>query len=124
VRAETTAEQFNALINARDADGLAARMTEDHCFVDTEEHAVRGRAACRAAWRGFFEAFPSYRNEFDRVEDAGDGLVVAVGRSVCAEHVDLDGPAIWTAHVVGDLVAQWRVYEDTPEIRRRLGVLE
>lgn len=120
--AGTTAVQFNASINARDADGLAARMTSDHAFVDTEGHVLRGRAACREAWLGFFEAFPSYRNEFDRVQETGDGLVVAVGRSVCAEHADLDGPAIWTARVVGDLVSEWRVHEDTPGVRRRLGV--
>lgn len=120
--AETAAVQFNASINAADADGLAARMTEDHAFVDTEGNVVRGRADCRAAWLGFFGAFPSYRNDFDRVRTTGDGLVVAVGRSVCVEHVDLDGPAIWTARVVGDLVSEWRVHEDTPEVRRRLGV--
>jgi ketosteroid isomerase-like protein len=42
VRVETTAEQFNALINAHDADGLAARMTEDHRFVDTRGSAPSG----------------------------------------------------------------------------------
>lgn len=97
-------------------------MTDDHSFVNTEEHAVRGKAACREAWLGFFDAFPTYRNEFASVMER-DGLVVITGRSVCADHVDLDGPAIWTARVVGALVSEWRVYEDTPQIRRLLGVL-
>ncbi|MDQ4118371.1 MAG: nuclear transport factor 2 family protein [Actinomycetota bacterium] len=119
-----TALQFNASINAGDADGLAARMTDDHAFVDTAGSVVRGREACREAWRGFFEAFPTYRNEFDRVHVTADGLVVAVGRSVCADHAALDGPAIWTARVAGDLVAEWRVHEDTSEVRRRLDVVD
>lgn len=118
--AETTAVLFNASISAGDAAGLAALMTEDHAFVDTAERTTRGRAACRAAWRGFFDAFPDYRNEFTSVNER-DGLVVITGRSVCPDHVDLDGPAIRTARVVGALVSEWRVYEDTPQVRLRLG---
>ena len=34
----------------------------------------------------------------------------------------LDGPAIWTAEVRDGKVAVWRVYEDTPEVRARLGI--
>ncbi len=34
----------------------------------------------------------------------------------------LQGPAIWSARMDGDLVASWRVYEDTEHSRVLLGV--
>jgi ketosteroid isomerase-like protein len=113
--------RFNAMINARDADGLARLMTDDHRFVDSAGQAVSGRQACRDAWSGFFAAFPGYRNVLDSVGER-DGVVVVTGRSVCSEHPDLAGPALWTARVDGGLVAEWRVYDDTPETRAELGV--
>jgi ketosteroid isomerase-like protein len=64
----TVALLFNDCITARDLDALCALMTDDHTFIDTTGQTTAGREACRAAWRGFFAAFP-----------------------------DLAGPALWTA---------------------------
>ncbi len=118
---EAAATRFNDMITAADAGGLAGLMTENHSFIDSAGHTVSGRAACREAWRGFFEAFPTYRNEFATVHER-DGTVIMTGRSVCADNAELDGPAIWTARTVGTLVSEWRVYDDTPQVRRELGV--
>ena len=111
---------FNEHINGRDLDGLAALMTDDHVFIDTTGHAIRGKAQCLEAWRGFFTAFPDYRNIFDRLEVDGDRLAV-VGRSSCSD-VRLDGPALWAAKVREGKLAEWRVYEDTPTNRFTLGL--
>lgn len=118
---QAAATRFNDRITAADADGLAELMTDSHSFIDTLGQVVSGRAACREAWRGFFEAFPAYRNEFASIEER-DTLVVMTGRSVCADNADLDGPAIWTARTEGQLVSEWRVYDDTPDVRRELGL--
>ena len=48
-------------------------------------------------------------------------LVVIVGYSTCSVEV-LKGPAIWTARVADDKVIQWRVFDDTPEVRQLLGL--
>ena len=117
----TTARRFNDTINARDADGLADLMTDDHRFVDVAGTTVVGRSACLEAWRSFFDTFPTYRNEFATVEER-NGVVVITGRSVCRDHPDLDGPAIWTARVVGSAVAEWRVHDATAAVRARLGL--
>ncbi len=42
-------------------------MSEDHTFIDTDGAAVRGKPECVQTWRGFFDAFPGYRNTFDLV---------------------------------------------------------
>jgi len=120
---KAVALRFNDMINTRDIDGLADLMSPDHRFVDTAGHVVSGRPSCLAAWRGFFGLYPTYRNVFESVR-AADGLVTVTGRSICAEHPDLEGPALWTATVDGGLVTEWRVHDDDPESRRRLGLTQ
>jgi ketosteroid isomerase-like protein len=110
--------RFNSCITARDIDALAALMTDDHRFIDSAGHVVIGKATVLRAWKGFFAAFPDYRNIFDRI-DVTDGVVVMAGRSACAD-MRLDGPALWRARVRDGRVAEWQIYEDTPEHRREL----
>jgi ketosteroid isomerase-like protein len=109
---------FNDSINRRDLDGLAALMTDDHTFIDTEGEVVAGKRGCLDTWRGFFESFPDYRNVFTSFTVRGD-LVTIVGYSVCSEP-NLAGPAVWTARTCDDRVAEWRVYLDTPDARAKL----
>jgi ketosteroid isomerase-like protein len=112
--------RFNAAINAQDLDGLAALMTADHAFIDAAGGRVSGKQAVVDTWRGFFRSFPDYRNHFDRVVARG-GTVLVEGHSTCSDQ-RLSGPALWAATVVGGLVAEWRVYDDAPANRRRLGI--
>jgi hypothetical protein len=44
-----------------------------------------------------------------------------VGCSVCSD-VRLAGPALWTAKIEGQLIAEWHVYEDTSANRASLGL--
>jgi ketosteroid isomerase-like protein len=113
---------FNDAINSRDIDALAALMTLDHRFIDTAGMTVDGKEACVAAWTGFFAAFPDYRNYFELIDLRGD-LAVIAGRSSCSDP-RLDGPALWTAVVRDNLVAEWRVYTVTPENRAAHGITD
>jgi ketosteroid isomerase-like protein len=96
------------------------------------------RATLRAGWRGYFDLFPDYRIEVERVAVTGDrvtlvghssGTLSDSGRaalrradgSVPADD-ELQGPAIWTALIRDGRVAQWRVYLDTPDTRAALGI--
>jgi ketosteroid isomerase-like protein len=119
--AEPAAIAFNEAINRRDLDALAGLMTDDHTFVDSGGAVISGRGPVLKAWEGFFRAFPDYRNEWSAVVPK-DLTVVALGRSVCSTEPALDGPAIWSAETRDGRVSEWRVYEDTPATRRRLGV--
>jgi SnoaL-like domain len=112
---------FNEAINRRDLDSLDGLMTDDHTFIDSDGNVLAGRSRVLEAWKGFFEAFPDYRNEWSRVIPR-DGTVIAVGRSVCATEPALHGAAIWTARIAGDRVSEWRVHEDTDSIRDDLGI--
>lgn len=112
--------QFNDAINARDLDALVALMTDDHRFVDTEGTVFEGIDRCRAIWSGFFDAFPDYRNHFETVTEK-DGTVVIAGRSTCSD-ARLAGPALWSVIIVDGAVREWRVHEDTPQRRVKLGM--
>jgi ketosteroid isomerase-like protein len=112
------AARFNACINDRDLAGLAKLMPDDHTFIDSAEVVTMGKPACLDAWRGFFEVFPDYRNVFSTLSARGN-VVTIVGHSLCAEP-SLAGPALWTATVRDGKVAEWRVFEDTPQARRLL----
>jgi ketosteroid isomerase-like protein len=111
---------FNDSINRRDLDALRELMTDGHTFIDSEDNVLSGKDEVLDAWRGFFDAFPAYRNDWATLMQIGSTLI-AVGRSVCSTEPGLEGPAIWTATITDDKVSEWRVYEDTPANRRRLG---
>jgi ketosteroid isomerase-like protein len=116
----TIASRFNDLINHADLKGLTSMLTDDHVFIDSAGSAISGKAAVVEAWSSFFKAFPDYRNVF--VGHKVDGAVVSIeGYSRCSDS-RLDGPALWRAVVRQEQIAQWRVYEDTIENRRALGL--
>src|SRR6266702_2196979 len=84
---------FNECINRRDLGGLSRLMTGDHVFIDSANNTISGKERCVEAWRGFFAAFPDYRNHFEHVVFSGSKAVIA----------------------------EWHVYEDTSANRALLG---
>jgi len=113
-----TALQFNNFINQQDSAGLANFMTPDHAFIDRHNKVVKGKDPVTKCWREFFRLYPEYRNTFLRVESIGE-LVVILGYATWTKGSELDH-AIWTARIENDLVAEWRVYYDTPQDREKL----
>lgn len=113
-------EQFNQCINNRDISGLSKLMSDNHLFIDSENNRQSGKEEMIKAWKGFFDQFPDYKNHFSQMEYKKDKVVI-VGHSSCSFE-PLDGPAIWTAIVKDRLVEEWRVYNDTEENRRKLGL--
>ncbi len=111
---------YNEQINARSVKGCEKLMTEDHIFIDIPGKVHDGREFMLKCWEEFFSEFPDYRNIFTRVENQ-DNFVILLGYSVCS-HEPLDGSAIWTAKIRDNLVAEWRIYEDTEEERKKLGI--
>lgn len=119
--AAALAIEFNECINTRDLKALARLMANNHTFIDTAGNAFIGKAACIEAWRGFFDSYPGYRNTFDAVLSRGNRVTI-VGHTVCPGFPALEGPALWTAIAAQEELTEWRVYEDTPEERRHLGI--
>lgn len=112
--------RFNERINARDLTGLGEMMTEDHVFIDIPGEVHEGRSPMVLGWFDFFKTYPDYRNNFTHIQ-VKDGLVIMVGFSECSYN-PLDGPAIWTAKIRDGRIAEWRVYDDKIEVRKKLRI--
>ncbi len=112
--------RFNDHINNRDLEKLTDLMTEDHIFIDSYNDVFKGRERMKKGWAEFFERYPDYRDIFTRVESRRD-IVILIGFSKYS-YEPLDGPAIWTAVIRNNLVAEWRVYKDNEENRKRLDI--
>jgi ketosteroid isomerase-like protein len=97
-RAERTVLAFNDAITRRDVAALGRLMTDDHTLIDSDENVFSGKEEVLGAWRGFFNAFPCYRNVWTERSQSGDA-VIALDHSVCVTEPELDGFAIWTASV-------------------------
>ena len=112
--------QFNRYINARDLDGLASLMTDDHIFIDSANDVHEGKESMIAGWTEFFQSYPDYQNIFEAVYFRGESVIMR-GYSTCSFE-PLDGPAIWSAKVRDGLLSEWRVYLDTEANRSRLEI--
>jgi hypothetical protein len=95
-------------------------MTEDHAFIDRDDDRHEGKDHMTSGWKSFFAEFPEYRNTFSRIQSADD-LVVVLGYAEWTAGGEPDR-VIWTATVRDDLVAEWRVLEDTEANRERFGL--
>lgn len=114
---------FMDRINQRDADKLAAAMTEDHVFIDSLGQSMRGREKMRAGWRGYFALCPDYWVAHEEIlhnprvvavfGSAGD--TIAANGKLPAEN-KWRTPAAWLAIVENGLVKEWRVYADNKPV--------
>jgi ketosteroid isomerase-like protein len=114
-----TVLDFIKRINQRDADKLAALMTEDHAFVDSLGQTVRGREKMRSGWQGYFAFCPDYWISHEEILPAGNmvGVFGAAGGTIAANgkippENKWRTPAAWLAVVENGLVKEWRVYAD------------
>lgn len=114
--------QFNECINNQDINNLSPLMSDDYVFIDSSDDVHSGgKESMVKGWAEFFSSYPDYRNHFSRIESR-ENLVLVIGHSTCS-YKPLDGPALWTAKIENDLVAEWRVYLDTSENREKLNLL-
>jgi len=111
---------FNERKRERDVEGMAQFMAHNHSLICYGNVDTTDRESSIDAWTSFFKDYPDYQNHYTKIESR-DGMVFIVGFSTCS-YKPLDGPALWTAKVEDDLIAEWRVYDDTEEDRRSLGL--
>lgn len=103
-------------INAHDAEGLGALMSDDHTFIDAHGNQVSGRERMIACWHGYFEWFPDYSIAVTEVIEDDDKLALfgfAGGSFKNKEGEEWRLPAAWKAKVKDGRVTLWQVFADT-----------
>jgi ketosteroid isomerase-like protein len=118
-----TVLHFLDCINQRDADKLAALMTEDHVFIDSLGRSVRGREKMRAGWKSYYALCPDYRVSHEEILQSGKFVAVfgSAGGTIAAQgnlppENKWSTPAAWLAVVEEGLIREWRVYADNKPV--------
>ena len=120
------AVSFIDCINSSDIAGLSRLMTVDHTLRVFDEQPVVGHDANVDAWRGYFDRFPDYVIHPHRLVSQSD--TVAILGHTTGSHLDLPDAdeelltLIWLAVIVDGAVRSWRLIDDTPDNRRRVGI--
>ncbi len=112
IDSKSVALEFNERINKQDLKGLASLMLLGMY--------LKARISCLKAGRSSLNTTLT-TGTYSPPLITRDDIVIMVGHSECSEKM-LDGPTLWTAKIRGDLVAEWRVYEDTTANCELLGI--
>ena len=110
--------KFVKCINTGDSEGLMKLQTEDFTFIDYSGDVYRGRQG----WQDYFSAYPEYRIHVRHVVTSGDSVAIlgeTTGSHIPPEVEEIE-TILWTAETRNTLVAQWRIYSDVEEAKKRV----
>ncbi len=119
------ATDFVDLIHAQDLDGLIAAVTERSRFFVEGESPTVGREKLRAAWSGYFAAFPGYLVFVDEVFERSDAIYLVghtSGSHVPPELERIPSSVIWRCEVFDQRVAEWSVFPGSEVHRERFAL--
>jgi len=117
VEAKSVALKFVEVINAGDSKELVKLQTEDFTLIDMEGDVTRGRDG----WQDYFSSFPKYKIHVQHVLLSGDGVAI-IGKSTGSHvppEVEEKETVLWIAEVRDGLVAEWRIYSDIEEVKKK-----
>lgn len=119
--------KFVMCANSHDVDGLVALMTADHVFIDSLGD-KSSRPAVDEGWKRYLEMVPDYWIRVDRALSDGDtsvligeagGTYVPKGGALSRKN-EWRTPAVWVAKILGERVAEWRIFCDNEPIRAKM----
>jgi len=111
------AAAFVEAVNSHAPDRLAALMSEDHVFVDSDGTRLQGRVRLQQVWREYFAMVPDYHILVEEILAQGptvvllgeaEGTFVREGRLEAKNHWHV--PAAWRVVVKDDKVEVWQLY--------------
>jgi uncharacterized protein (TIGR02246 family) len=119
------AQQFVRDLNRQNVEAMAALMTDEHRFIDSLGNMVRGRAAMRAGWAGYFRMVPDYSIAVEEIYSDGPVVILlGTAQGTYAAGGELKPENLWStpvalrAFVEEDKIAEWRVYAENEPIRK------
>lgn len=115
--AKSVALKFVEVINAGDSEELVKLQTEDFALIDMAGKVFRGRDG----WQGYFSDYPKYKIHVQHVLMGGDGVAI-IGKTTGSHvppEVEEHEMVLWTAEIRDGLVAEWRIYSDIEEAKKK-----
>ncbi|KYK33585.1 MAG: hypothetical protein AYK19_13380 [Theionarchaea archaeon DG-70-1] len=115
---KSIALKFVEVINTGDPERLTALQTEDFTLIDMEGDVERGRQG----WHGYFSSCPEYTIHVQKVLRGGNGVAI-IGRTTGSHvppEVEEKWNILWTAEIRDNLVAEWRIYTDIEEAKKKV----
>jgi ketosteroid isomerase-like protein len=115
--AKSVALKFVEVINAGDSEALIKLQTEDFTLIDMTGDVYRGRDG----WQDYFSSYPKYRIHVQHVLMSGNGVAI-IGKTTDSHvppEVEEKETVLWTAEIRDDLVAEWRIYSDIEEAKKK-----
>ena len=95
----------------------ARAQTEDFTLIDMAADIYRGLDD----WQGYFSAYPKYKIHVQHVLMSGKGVAIlgkTTGSHIPTE-VEEKETVLWTAEIRDGLVAEWRIYSDIQEAKKK-----
>ena len=115
---KSVALKFVEVINAGDPKALIKLQTEDFILIDMGGEVTRGRDG----WPGNFSSFPNYKIHVQQVLTGGNGVAI-IGKTTGSHvppEVEEKETVLWTAEIRDGLVAEWRIYSDIEEAKKKV----
>ena len=116
--AKSVALKFVKVINAGDSEELIKLQTEDFTLIDMAGNVYRGRDG----WQDYFSSFPKYKIHVKHVLMSGNGVAI-IGKTTGSHvppEVEEKETVLWTAETRDGIVAEWRIYSDVEEAKKKM----
>lgn len=115
---KSIALKFVEVINAGDSEGLIKLQTKGFTFID-----MAGEVTCgRDGWPGYFSSFPNYKIYVQQLLTGGNGVAI-IGKTTGSHvppEVEEHETVLWTAEIRDGLVAEWRIYSNIEEAKKKV----
>jgi len=114
---KSVALKFVEIINAGDSEALIKFQTEDFTLIDMAGDVMRGRDG----WHSYFSSFPKYKIHVQNVLTSGNGVAI-IGKTTGSHvppEVEEHETVLWTAEIRDGFVAEWRIYSDIEEAKKK-----
>ena len=113
----SVALKFVEIINSGNSKELVKLQTEDFTFIDMAGDITRGRDG----WPNYFSTYPKYKIHVQHVLTSGNAVAI-IGKTT-GSHIppklEAKETVLWTAEIQNNQVAQWRIYSDINEIKKK-----
>ena len=115
--AKSVALKFVEVINAGDSKTLVELQSEDFTLID-----MGGDVFCgRDGWEGYFSTYPKYKIHVNQVLVSGNDVAIlgtTTGSHIPSELEEKE-TVLWTAKIRDGFVAEWQIYSNISEIKRK-----